>query len=86
MQEHDSLPLEHPEGEDGDEEEEEVDEEVEAVHQVGLCLGKVSVYFHLALLKFQVKVEEDLLFEVECSGKSYGRSFLFEMINGSPHH
>ena len=51
MQEHDSLPLEHPEGEDGEEEEEEVDEEVKAVHQVGLCLRKVSVYFHLTMLR-----------------------------------
>ena len=28
VQEHDALPLEHPQGEDGEEEEEEVDEEV----------------------------------------------------------
>ena len=49
MQEPHSLPLEHPQGEDGEEEEEEVDEKVEAVHQVGLCLGKVSMYFHLEI-------------------------------------
>ena len=49
MQEHDSLPLEHPEGEDGEEEEKKVDEEVKAVHQVRLCLGKVSMYFHLTI-------------------------------------
>ena len=48
MEEHDPLPLEHPEGEDGEEEEEQVDQQVQAVHQVGLRLRKVSVYLHLS--------------------------------------
>ena len=48
MEEHDPLPLEHPEGEDGEEEKEQVDQQVQAVHQVGLRLRKVSVYLHLS--------------------------------------
>lgn len=55
VEEHDALPLEHPEGEDGEEEQEEVDEKVKAVHQVGLRLGKVSVHFHLTILKYQTR-------------------------------
>ena len=55
VEEHDALPLEHPEGEDGEEEQEEVDEKVGAVHQVGLRLGKVAVHFHLTILKYQTR-------------------------------